>query len=166
MIQVDEFRRVLSHFASGVTILTTRDGEGRPVGLTASAFTSLSLEPPLILACVDLSARCQGAFDAADRFAVNILSLDQEHLSRQFASAVDDKFDQLRHEAGALGLPLIKGALAHIECTKVSTYPGGDHCILVGRVDATAVADGHPLLYYRGRYDRLLSSHEAAGGAG
>jgi flavin reductase (DIM6/NTAB) family NADH-FMN oxidoreductase RutF len=166
VIRADEFRRVLSHFATGVTVLTTRDGEGRPVGLTASAFTSLSLEPPLILACIDLNARCHGAFDAADRFAVNILSLDQEHLSRRFASTVDDKFDQLLHSPGALGLPLIKGALAHIECTKVATYPGGDHCILVGQVQATTVADGHPLLYYRGRYDRLLSSHQAVGGAG
>ncbi len=161
MIGIDEFRRVLGHFASGVTILTTRDHAGRPVGLTASAFTSVSLEPPLVLSCVDLKARCYAAFDTADLFAVNVLGSHQEHLSRRFASAVfEDKFDGLRHVPGSLGLPLIEGALAHIECAKVSTYPGGDHTIVVGRVEASTVGDGHPLVYYRGRYDRLLSSND------
>jgi flavin reductase (DIM6/NTAB) family NADH-FMN oxidoreductase RutF len=164
VIGVDEFRRVLSHFASGVTILTTRDSDGRPVGLTASAFTSVSLEPPLVLVCVDRKARCHDAFDTADHFAVNVLGAHQEDLSRRFASAeLDDKFDGLAHAPGALGAPLIEGALAHIECVRVSAYPAGDHTILVGRVEASAVGDGHPLLYYRGRYDRLSSTEERRG---
>jgi flavin reductase ActVB len=164
VIGIDEFRRVLSHFASGVTILTTREGNGRPVGLTASAFTSVSLDPPLVLACVDLKARCHDAFGAAERFAVNVLGVDQEPLSQRFASAgVDDKFDGLVLVSGALGLPLLEGALAHIECAKVAAYPAGDHTILLGRVDAAAVGEGHPLLYYRGRYDRLLSAGDGRG---
>jgi flavin reductase (DIM6/NTAB) family NADH-FMN oxidoreductase RutF len=164
VIGADEFRRVLSHFASGVTILTTRGADGRPVGLTASAFTSVSLEPPLVLACVDLKARCYEAFEAAGHFAVNVLGAHQEHLSRRFASAaLDDKFDGLVHTPGALGVPLIEGALAHIECAKVAAYPAGDHTILVGRVEASAVGDGHPLLYYRGRYDRLCSTADGQG---
>lgn len=169
MVGLDDFRHVLGHFASGITIVTTRDGDGRPVGLTATAFTSASLDPPLVLICVDRNARCYVALEACDRFAVNILGSHQEALARRFASTLDDKFGGLECHAGHLGLPLIPDALAHIECEKVSAYPGGDHTILLGRVEAVRAREGDPLLHYRGRYDRLQSAlkpgpFSAAGG--
>lgn len=155
----DDFRHVLSHFASGITIVTTHDADGCPTGMTATAFTALSLDPPLVLVCVDLKARCYPALAACERFAVNILEAGQEALSRRFASAtIDDKFEGVAYHAGRLGLPLLDGALAALECAKVSTYPGGDHMILVGCVDAVAAGEGDPLLHYRSKYDRLQSS--------
>ncbi len=163
MIGADEFRHVLGHFASGVTVVTTRDAVGRPEGLTASAFTSVSLDPPLVLVCVDLEARSHAAIEACDRFAINVLGAHQEALSRRFASTLEDKFDGLAYHSGALGAPLLARALAHIECEKVATYPGGDHVILVGRVEALRAGDGEPLLYYRGRYGRLHAPHDSSG---
>ncbi len=151
----DEFRRALGHFASGVTVVTTWDADGRPTGLTASAFTSLSLDPPLVLICVDHQAQSYGALKAHDRFAVNILSAEQEALSRRFASTEGNKFQGVAFEPGARGLPLLPAALAHIECRTVHTYPGGDHTIFVGEVEAASVRRGEPLLYYRGQYTRL-----------
>lgn len=158
MIGSDQFRHVLSHFASGVTIVTTLDGDGRPVGFTASAFTSVSLDPPLILVCVDRNARCHASFETSERFAVNILGAHQEPLSRRFASMAEDKFDGLAFAPGTLGLPVVEEALASLECARVEVLPGGDHTILLGRVEAASVGGGHPLLYYRGQYDRLVSS--------
>jgi len=158
VIGLDDFRRVLGHFASGVTVVTARDAQGRPVGLTASAFTSVSLTPPLVLVCVDVKARCYPALYASDRFAVNILGAHQEALSQRFASNIDHKFEALTPHPGRLGLPMIPGALAHIECEKVGIHPGGDHTIFVGRVEAATAHEGEPLLHYRGRYDRVLSA--------
>jgi flavin reductase (DIM6/NTAB) family NADH-FMN oxidoreductase RutF len=164
VIGLEEFRHVLGHFASGVAIVTTHDPDGRPVGLTATAFTSVSLDPPLVLVCVDLTARCYAALSACSRFAISILGAHQEGRSQRFASNADDKFDGAVPPAGRLGLPLIEDALAHIECEKVAAYPGGDHTIFVGRVEAARAGAGDPLLHYRGRYDRLLSTLTPSGG--
>jgi len=151
----DEFRHVLGHFASGVTVVTTWDTDGRPTGLTASAFTSVSLTPPLVLVCVDQRANSYDAFRTSGRFAVNVLAAGQEVLSRHFASTQADKFEHIAFRTGALGLPLLPDALAHLECRTVHTYPGGDHTIFVGEVEAAGVGQGEPLLYYRGGYGRL-----------
>ena len=155
MILGDDFRRVLSHFATGVTLVTTRDSDARPAGLTASAFTSVSLDPPLILVCVDHKAQSFPALAESGRFAINILRAEQEHLSRRFASTRLDKFDGVSFRLGALGLPLIEGALAYLECMTVSAHREGDHTIFVGRVEHADTGSGEPLLYYRGRYNRL-----------
>lgn len=155
MISPDEFRRVLGHFASGVTAVTTLDGDGRPTGLTASAFTSVSLDPPLILVCVDHKSQSYPSLLERPRFAVNVLGLDQEALSKRFASTRLDKFEGVPHRMGELGVPLIDGALAQLECVTVSTHVEGDHTIFVGRVERSHVGGGEPLIYYRGRYDRL-----------
>jgi flavin reductase (DIM6/NTAB) family NADH-FMN oxidoreductase RutF len=155
MISADDFRHVLSHFASGVTIITVCDADGRPTGLTASAFTSVSLDPPLILVCVDHKSQSYPTLKESGRFAVNILHQEHQDISRRFASTRLDKFDGVGHRLGALGLPLIEGALAHLECRTVSAHVEGDHTIFVGRVEAAEVGDGEPLLYYRGRYHRL-----------
>jgi flavin reductase (DIM6/NTAB) family NADH-FMN oxidoreductase RutF len=158
----DDFRRVMSHFATGVTIITAWDGEQRPTGLTASSFTSVSLNPPLILVCVSQKAHSYPAIKAAGRFAVNILCTGQEGVSRRFATAPsasgDEKFVGLAYRPGAVGLPILDEALAALECAVVDAHPAGDHTIFVGQVEAVDVREDsgrEPLLYFRGKYSRL-----------
>ena len=155
MIGPDDFRRLLGHFATGVTIVTTSDPDGRPAGLTVSAFASLSLDPPLVLVCVDHKAQSYPALKDNRGFAVNVLATEHEALSRRFASTRLDKFDGVAYRMSPLGLPLLGGALAHVECVTVNRHVEGDHTIFVGRVEAGAVADGEPLLYHRGKYKRF-----------
>jgi flavin reductase (DIM6/NTAB) family NADH-FMN oxidoreductase RutF len=161
VIGPDDFRRALGHFASGVTVVTTMDDEARPTGLTASAVSSVSLDPPLVLVCVSQHAHCYPCFGEGRRFAVNILASDQEPVARRFASSSltgAQKFEGVGYEQSALGLPILKDALAEFECTVVHCYPGGDHTIFVGRVEAVDTRGElgrEPLLYYRGRFDRL-----------
>jgi flavin reductase (DIM6/NTAB) family NADH-FMN oxidoreductase RutF len=155
VISPDDFRHVLAHFATGVTIVTTCDSDQRPTGLTASAFCSVSLDPPLILICVDHKSQSFPHLRESGRFAINILHQEHEQLSRRFASSRLDKFDGVAFTLGTLGVPLIDQALAHLECRTVSAHVEGDHTIFVGRVESVAVGEGDPLLYYRGRYQRL-----------
>lgn len=162
MLAADEFRRVLGHFASGVTIVSTCDADGRPTGLTASAFSSVSLDPPLILVCVDHKSQSYPAMRERGRFAVNILAADQEAVSRRFASSRLDKFEGVPHRITDLGVPLVEGAIAQLECVTVSTHVEGDHTIFVGRVERAGAAGGPPLVYSRGRYERLADSNPGA----
>jgi len=162
VIGADEFRRVLGHFCSGVTVITTVDAHGRPTGLTASAFTSVSLNPPLVLVCVAHDAQSYQALAEGTRFAVNILAADQEAVSNRFATKpiahAAEKFDDIGYRQGSLGVPVLKDSLAELECTIVHAYPGGDHTIFVGRVEAADCrgdAGLEPLLYYRGKYRRV-----------
>jgi flavin reductase (DIM6/NTAB) family NADH-FMN oxidoreductase RutF len=155
VISPDDFRHALSHFATGVTIVTTCDADQRPTGLTASAFSSVSLDPPLVLICVDHKSQSFPHLRESGRFAINILHCDHEGLSRRFASSRLDKFDGVEFRMGTLGVPLIEQALAQLECRTVSAHVEGDHTIFVGRVEAVHTGDGEPLLYYRGRYHRL-----------
>jgi flavin reductase (DIM6/NTAB) family NADH-FMN oxidoreductase RutF len=155
VIGADDFRRVLGHFATGVTILTTCDNDARATGLTASAFSSVSLDPPLVLICVDHKSQSYPALRERGCFAVNILSVEQQAISRRCASSRLDKFDEVPHTISDLGLPLIEGAIAHLECTTVSTHVEGDHTIFVGRVERAQVGTGEPLLYFRGQYQQL-----------
>jgi flavin reductase (DIM6/NTAB) family NADH-FMN oxidoreductase RutF len=155
VISPEDFRRVLGHFATGVTVVTTCDDDGRPAGLTASAFTSVSLDPPLVLVCVDHKSQSYPALRDGGRFAVNILTAAQEAVSRRFASTRLDKFDGVPFTLSPRRLPLLDDALARLECVTVSTHVEGDHTIFVGRVEDAAVGAGQPLLYFRGRYDRL-----------
>ena len=155
MVAPDDFRRVLGHFATGVTILTTTDAEARPTGLTVSAFCSVSLDPPQILVCVDHKSQSYPALRDGIAFAVNILGAEHESVSRRFATTRLDKFDGVAWSRGALGVPLIDGALAHLECRTVSRHVEGDHTILVGLVEDARNGAGEPLLYYRGKYSRL-----------
>jgi len=169
VLNADDFRRVMSHFASGVTIITAWDSAGHPTGLTASSFTSVSLQPPLILVCVSQKAHSYPAIRDAGRFAVNILGLHQEHISRRFATAPNasghEKFEGLAYQPGPHGLPILKDAVAELECTVVHAYPGGDHTIFVAQVEAAGCRGEEgpePLLYFRGKYSRL---HPHSGGA-
>lgn len=162
MLASDDFRHVLGHFASGVTIVSTCDADGRPTGLTASAFSSVSLDPPLILVCVDHKSQSYPALLERGRFAVNILAADQEAVSRRFASSRLDKFDGVAHRITDLGLPLVDGAIAQLECITVSTHVEGDHTIFVGRVERAGATGGDPLVYSRGRYERLAGAEPGA----
>ena len=154
-IDTDLFRAVLGRFASGVTIVTTVDGTGRDHGMTVSAFSSLSLDPPLVLVCIDHTASVWPAFAASEHFAVNILSAGQEALSRRFASREGDRFDGVGFTRGTGGVALLDETLAALECTTTARIPQGDHTIIVGTVDAGTVRDLQPLLYYRGGYASL-----------
>jgi flavin reductase (DIM6/NTAB) family NADH-FMN oxidoreductase RutF len=154
-VGADEFRNALGHFASGVTVITTWDAEGHPTGLTASAFTSVSLIPPLVLVCVDQKAQSYPALESSGRFAVNILAAGQEVISRRFAMSGGDKFDGIAWSTGAAGLPVLSDGLVAMECQTVHAYPGGDHTIFVGKVETVQVQAAEPLLYYRGKYHRL-----------
>jgi flavin reductase (DIM6/NTAB) family NADH-FMN oxidoreductase RutF len=155
VVAPDDFRRVLSHFATGVTIVTTRDTDGRPTGLTVSAFCSVSLDPPQILVCVDHKSQSYPALRDRAHFAVNFLGDQHEGVSRRFATTRLDKFDSVPHTLSANGVPLIEGALAQLECRTVSRHVEGDHTILVALVEEARNGAGEPLLYYRGKYRRL-----------
>lgn len=154
MIDESLFRQTMSHFASGVTVVTTALGE-RLAGLTVSSFASLSLNPPLVLICIDHAASSHDMIAAAGKFAVNILAEDQEYLSRRFAMHDGAKFVPHSYTLSENGLPLLEGVLAQIECRLHSALPGGDHTIFVGEVIAARVFGGRPLLYYRSGYHQL-----------
>jgi flavin reductase (DIM6/NTAB) family NADH-FMN oxidoreductase RutF len=154
-VSKDEFRAALSRFISGVTVVTTLGNDNRPAGITVSAFSSVSLDPPLILACVDKRASLHSHLSEGSFFAVNILAEGQHDVSRLFASKDENRFDAARYRWGTSGAPLLEGAVAHIECRVVHAYPGGDHTIIVGEVQSTSITEHKPLAYYRGDYSRL-----------
>jgi flavin reductase (DIM6/NTAB) family NADH-FMN oxidoreductase RutF len=154
-IDSDLFRSVLSRFPSGVTIVTTHDDEGRDHGMTVSAFSSLSLEPPLVMIAIGHDATMAPVMATAESFAVNILSESQEALSRRFSGKLDDRFAGLGLTRGTLGDALLDDALATLECRVVARHPAGDHDIVVGEVEEGVAHHGRPLLYYRGGYAQL-----------
>jgi 3-hydroxy-9,10-secoandrosta-1,3,5(10)-triene-9,17-dione monooxygenase reductase component len=155
-IDADTFRTALGRFPSGVTVVTVRDAAGRDCGMTVSAFSSLSLEPPLVLVCIGDDATIAGAVAAAGHFAVSVLSEEQESLARRFADPDADRFGGAKISRGVTGLALIDGAVAQLECAIVARHRGGDHTIVTGEVlSATAVGDGRPLVHQRGEYRRL-----------
>jgi flavin reductase (DIM6/NTAB) family NADH-FMN oxidoreductase RutF/DNA-binding MarR family transcriptional regulator len=145
------FRRCLGQFATGVTVMTGMGEEG-PFGVTANSFSSLSLDPPLVLWSIARSSRSLNAFAAADRFAVNILGVEQVALSQLFSSPVDDRFAGLDWRPGSGGAPVLPGILALLECETEARHDGGDHLILVGRVRRYARYAGGALVYAQGRY--------------
>lgn len=149
------FRASLSRFASGVTVLTTRSADGRDLGMTATAFSSLSLDPPMVLVCIDRAASIAPALEGLTHFAVHVLGADQEAISRQFAVKEGDRFAGLAVTRGAGDVPLLPGALVRLECRIAERHPGGDHVIVVAEVLAAEVGEGEPLLYFRGRYATL-----------
>jgi flavin reductase (DIM6/NTAB) family NADH-FMN oxidoreductase RutF len=158
MITPDLFRQVMGNWATGVTIVATSGRNGKPYGLTVSSFTSVSLDPPLILVCLDNRISGLQAFKDSGKFGVSVLAEEQADLSTLFA-----KKDSVRPEdlyvTGKMGVPLIKDALATLECVTHAMYAGGDHQILLGEVHAAALGtakDGNgPLLYCRGKYCKL-----------
>lgn len=158
-ISPDQYRQLLGQFATGVTVVTTLDREGRPAGMTASALSAASLDPPLLLVCVSRTTDFHDVLRAADRFVVNVLATDQVELSRRFATDGIDRFAGVRHTAGAAGTPLLEGVAAHILCERGTVQEAGDHFIFLGRVTGGQVFERAPLIHYRGHY---TTTHDGA----
>lgn len=139
-------------FATGVTIVTTLAPDGSPRGFTANSFTSVSLDPPLVLVCIDRRAQSYAAFTEGSGFAVNILAQDQRDLSQRFASKTKDKFAGVAWSRGTHGLPILDGALAWLECRHWRRVTAGDHVVLIGEVVDLGVNSGEPLTFFGSAY--------------
>jgi flavin reductase (DIM6/NTAB) family NADH-FMN oxidoreductase RutF len=151
-------RRVCSRFASGVTIISVIDSAGVPHGMTASSFTSVSLDPPLILVCVRSGSKFLEACNSSQHFAVSILDETQRSLSERFAGAGYDRFDGVTWNSGTTGVPLFPGVLATMECARFRTISAGDHDILIGKVLHANWKEGEPLIHFGSQYRALESS--------
>lgn len=147
-----QFRRACACFTTGITVSTARGADGTPHGFTANSFTSVSMEPPLILICVDNKANVLRHFEQAKHFGVNILAEHQEAISVRFAERGLDRFSSIDWHPGETGVPLLDRALARFECATLQTIPGGDHTIFLGEVLHADWQEGAPLLYYARSY--------------
>ncbi len=156
-IDARTLRDVFGRFATGVTVVSTLNGAGEFFGLTANSFTSLSLEPPLVLFCLDYKALSFDAFREADHFVVNVLGEGQEELSVHFARSSLDKWNGVAYETWKSGCPVLPDSIAVLECQTVARHEGGDHLIIIGRVEQVRYEEGEvrPLLFYKGRYGAI-----------
>jgi flavin reductase (DIM6/NTAB) family NADH-FMN oxidoreductase RutF len=149
------YRRTCARFATGVTVVTTLDSNGHPHGMTVNSFSSVSLDPPLVLVSIDLRNAILGHFISSSWFAINILAEHQEDLSRRFSSAAEDRFLDLDWHTGDSGTPLLEGVLAQLECSVVRTFEAGDHTVLIGEVRGARYAEGKPLVFFNSAYHNL-----------
>lgn len=145
-------RTAFGHYATGVTVVTTRAADGRKIGMTANSFTSVSLDPPMVLWCPSRTAPSTGDFLEATHFAVNVLAADQHHLSRQFATPSADKFAGVDYVDGVASVPVLKDTVASFECRTVATHDAGDHIVMLGEVESFEVRGGPPLVFHTGSY--------------
>jgi flavin reductase (DIM6/NTAB) family NADH-FMN oxidoreductase RutF len=152
----EHLRRAMGCFATGITVVTTNAPDGKLEGVTANSFSTVSLDPPLILWSLSHSARSFGQFKAALHFAVNVLGAGQVDLSRHFAAPRADKLDGIEHHLGHGGCPVLTGVLAHFECKRESMIEAGDHVIFIGRVLRASFREGEPLIYSAGLYHRAV----------
>jgi flavin reductase (DIM6/NTAB) family NADH-FMN oxidoreductase RutF len=146
------FRRACSRFATGITVVTVIDAEGMPHGMTVNSFTAVSLDPPLVLICIDNRAAIQPLLLSAQAFAVNVLSEDQQQLSEKFSRPGEDRFGAVDWFPGDSGVPILPGVLAAYECSIVNLVDAGDHKVLIAEVRHLQCCDGQPLLYYNSAY--------------
>jgi len=151
----EEFRRACGRFATGVTIASVLDASRAPHGLTVSSFTSVSLDPPLVLICLGHAVSVIEHFRAAKYFGINVLTEEQRELSDRFARKGQDRFDGLKWRPGETGVPLLPGVLAAVECRTHQRIASGDHDIFVGEMVKVHVHEGDPLIYYASRYRGL-----------
>ena len=147
-----EFRKTLGQFATGVTIVTTRDTQGDPIGITCSSFNSLSMDPPMILWSLAKSAYSLPAFKQARHFNVHVLSSDQDQISNNFSKKGSDKFKNIKYQNGLSDTPVLQDYAALFECETAHHYDGGDHVIIVGKVVAFQRNRKNPLLFHGGNY--------------
>ena len=151
MVGEREFRRVMSHFATGVTVVTSRGVEGEPVGLTVNAFTSVSLDPILVLVCVHRDASGHDLLLEHGIFGVTVMARGQDPLARRFSEGESGaRFQGVPYRIGTHGSPFLEGGLAWLECRVSHVYPGGDHSIILGEVLSCEAREGEPLLFFRG----------------
>jgi flavin reductase (DIM6/NTAB) family NADH-FMN oxidoreductase RutF/DNA-binding FadR family transcriptional regulator len=155
----DEFRNVIGHFATGVTVITAAHGDQR-FGTTASAVSSLSLEPPMVLICINKDSSTGQAIAAAGAFAINVLTEDQGALAEHFARKGGDKWSAVEAIDGSGGQPLLADALAHLECRVVEEVTGGTHTVFLSAVTSATAREGAPLAYFRGKFGRLEMAHD------
>jgi flavin reductase (DIM6/NTAB) family NADH-FMN oxidoreductase RutF len=158
-IDAEPFRRLLGRFATGVAVITARRIDGRPAGMTANSLASVSLCPPLVSVCVESRCAMHETLADAEDFALNILSAEQEEISRRFASRGVDRFDLTPWHATDSGLIVLDGALAYLECRCRTQVSAGDHTIFIGQVVGGRMGQGRPLLFYEGVYTRLTDAH-------
>jgi len=158
MIEAADLRNFAGHFATGVTVITTRAPDGTLCGLTMNAVSCVSLSPPMFLICVDEKAATLKPLLESGVFAINILAWDQDMVSNVFAAKGEDKFAKVPYDMGLLDVPLIKGALAVAEFKLTQHFQAGDHEIIIGEAQSTRVIESAPLLYYRGKYGLLRQS--------
>lgn len=152
-----ELRDITGTFATGVTVITTKNEENYPVGMTANSFSALSLSPSLVLINLDKKVSLYKHFMEAENFAVNILNADQEYLSRQFSRKNIDRFEGIDYEDDITGAPILKYVLGYLDCTVVNRYDGGDHTIIIGETKGGKAKEGSPLLFFKGKYANLNS---------
>ncbi|WP_428424375.1 flavin reductase family protein [Methylibium sp.] len=152
-----ELRAAFGQFATGITVVTTCTADGRKVGLTVNSFSSLSLDPPLILWSLVKHSPSLQVFCDAPYFAINVLSEEQHGVARQFATPAKDKFAGVESELGTHGLPLLVDAIAHFECSRAHVYEGGDHLIFVGKVEKFSTFERRPLLFHKGAFQQLAT---------
>jgi flavin reductase (DIM6/NTAB) family NADH-FMN oxidoreductase RutF len=149
------FRRVCGRFPTGITVITVLDAERHPHGVTINSFASLSLEPKLVMVCLDLRSGVLGHFLESSHFAINVLAEEQEHHSRRFASISESRFHGVDWHEAESGVPLLDGALAHLECATTRWFEVGDHVVLIGEVLRAGYREGKPLVYFASKYTTL-----------
>lgn len=149
------YRRTCAQFATGITVVTTLDNHGHPHGMTVNSFSSVSLDPPLVLVSIDLRNAILGHFISTSWFAINVLAEHQGDLSRRFSSAAENRFTGVEWHAGHSGVPLLDGVLAHLECSVAQTFEAGDHTVLIGEVRSAWHGEGKPLVFFDSGYREL-----------
>ena len=158
-VSAESFRKALSHFATGVTVITVDHGDGQVHGMTANAFASVSLDPLLVLVCISRSARTHGFVHLQKRFGINVLGEQQEEWARYFAQVEQDpqtgRSLGIKFSRTLQGTPMLQGSLAHLDCKLVEAHEAGDHTIFLGSVEQIETGEGEPLLFYRGKYRKL-----------
>jgi flavin reductase (DIM6/NTAB) family NADH-FMN oxidoreductase RutF len=155
ILRPEEFRKACARYATGIAVATVVSPDGTPQGLTVNSFTSVSLEPPLILVCIARSATAYPAFQAAKAFVVNILREDQIDLSQHFASSKSERFEGVAWREGVHGAPVLDGVLGVMECIMHGSFEAGDHTVFVGLVERAESHEGAPLLYFASAYRKL-----------
>jgi 4-nitrophenol 2-monooxygenase / 4-nitrocatechol 4-monooxygenase, reductase component len=157
LVEPDKFKHVIGHFSSGVSIITVRNS-GVNFGITASAVSSVSVEPPMLLVCVNKNTGTCHAISESESFTVNIMNEAQKELALRFARANTDKFKDTDFFYGELGNPVLKEALAHLECRVVEEVTGGTHSVFLAEVQNASAGNGEPLVYYRGKFGQFNES--------
>jgi flavin reductase (DIM6/NTAB) family NADH-FMN oxidoreductase RutF len=150
------FRRTCAQFATGITVVTVTDSEGQPHGLTVNSFSSISLNPPLVLVSIDLRSSVLAHLMSNPGFAINVLADHQEAVSRVFSTPASRRFEDVSWRQGELGAPLLDDCLAHLECSTVQSLDAGDHTVLIGEVRRAVYREGKPLIYFNSGYQNLV----------
>jgi len=157
-MQPDQFRRIAGQWLTGVAVVTAMDSAGEPCGMTMNAVSSLSLDPPQFLLCIDRRARTMTAIEHSRSFCLHYLREDQREIAVDFARPGNNRFGSLAYRIGESGAPIFDGVIAHVECKLHAVHPGGDHWIVIGDAIGGEVAGGRPLVYFSGGYRRLEES--------